>query len=122
MARFTPPGYQSTRRTLTHTGDGVPDVDTGNANDLYIDRLTGDMYQKNADGTAWEVLGSVAGGGGSEPLSGAGAPDSGAGGLEAPFGAEYYDTSFNPAVLYKQMSEDPATPQWVGVLTGDVTP
>lgn len=122
MAKFIPPGYQSSRAAKVFSGSGVPDDAQGNANDWYLDRDTSDLYQKSEDGTTWELLGTL-GGGGAEPLSGAGVPNSGAGGLEAPFAAEYYNTSTNPPELYKQMSEDPADPLWVGVFTNtEATP
>lgn len=124
MAKFVPPGYQSSRAAKVFSGSGAPDDAQGNANDWYLDRDTNELYQKDEAGAFWVLLGEIAGGGGgSAPLSGAGVPDSGVGGLEAPFGAEYYNTSTNPPELYKQMSDDPTDPLWVGVFTNtEATP
>lgn len=122
MAKFQPPGFIPKRATVVYSGEGVPDVDDGNSFDWYHDRLTGDLYQKNEAGTAWEVIGSVSGGGGgSAALRGAGAPVSGPGGTEAAPGTRYYDDNFNPPVPYEQMGADEEDPQWVSLLTGDQT-
>jgi hypothetical protein len=110
MAKFVPPGYQSTRRILWHSGDGVPDVDVGNANDFYVDDLTGDLYKKEADGSAWNVVGSLAGGAGAGEgfvvLRGSGAPVNGLAGTgvgEADTGSRYVDEDTN--TIYEQLGE-----------------
>lgn len=72
-----------------------------------------------------ELLEAIAadglGGGGAAPLSGAGAPQSGVGGLEAVRGTEYYDTSVDPPTIYKQTAADETDPVWVSLITGDAT-
>lgn len=110
MARFVPPGYQSRRRILWHSGNGAPTADIGNANDYYVDDDTGALYKKDSDGVAWTEVGSVAGGGGGSEgfvvLRGSGAPVNGAAGTgvgEADTGSRYVDEDTN--TIYEQLGE-----------------
>lgn len=55
----------------------------------------------------------------SSPLSGAGAPTSGAAGVQK--GTLYLDTSFNPNVVYINVGTDLVS-SWMGLLSGAVIP
>lgn len=102
MARFIWPGHVPSRSTVVYSGEGAPSVVTGTANDLYLDKLTGDLYQKNEANTAWVLTGSIAGGAGAGEgfivLRGAGDPVNGVAGTgvgEADTGSRYINETAN---------------------------